>query len=149
MSNNLKNKITQIITSVLAVLVLSAGLLFTQTAVIAAQPSNFQGGEPVVSQAPDIKSIRLLFSAGTRTSWHTHSWGDLLMIEEGIGLHQTRDGVIEEIRPGKPWFTGPDIEHWHGAHPDIDALQLIIDEGSVNWLDPVTDAQYAGPRKRL
>ena len=71
------------------------------------------------------------------------------MIEEGIGLHQTRGGVIEEILSGKPWFTGPDIEHWHGAHPDIDALQLIIDEGSVEWLDPVTDDQYAGPRKRL
>ena len=149
MSNNPKNKITRIITSVLTVLVLSAGLLFTQTDIMAAQSSNFQGGEPVVSQAPDIKSIRLLFSAGTRTSWHTHSWGDLLMIEEGIGLHQTRGGVIEEILPGKPWFTGTDIEHWHGAHPDIDALQLIIDEGSVDWLDPVTDAQYAGPRKRL
>ena len=149
MRTNPENKIIQIITSVLTVLVLSAGLLFSQTDIIAAQSSNFQGGEPVLSQAPDIKSIRLLFSAGTRTSWHTHSWGDLLMIEEGIGLHQTRGGVIEEILPGKPWFTGSDIEHWHGAHPDIDALQLIIDEGSVDWLDPVTDAQYAGPRKRL
>ena len=76
MKNNPKNSITRIITSVLTVLVLSAGLLFTQTDIIAAQSSNFQGGEPVVGQAPDIKSIRLLFSAGTRTSWHTHSWGD-------------------------------------------------------------------------
>ena len=149
MRSNPKNKITRIITSVLTVLVLSAGLLFIQTDVIAGQSSSFQSGEPVVSQAPDIKSIRLLFSAGTRTSWHTHSWGDLLMIEEGIGLHQTRRGVIEEILPGKPWFTGSDIEHWHGAHPDVDALQLIVDGGSVDWLDPVTDAQYTGPRKRL
>ena len=81
---------------------------------------------------PYIKSIRTLFSAGTHTSWHTHSWEDLLMIEEGIGLHQTKGGVIEEILPGKPWFTGSDIEHWHGAHSHIDALQLIIEEGSVN-----------------
>ena len=149
MRTNQKKKITQITTSILATVMLCAGVLFTQTAIIAAQSSNFQGGEPQVIQAPDVTSIRILFPAGTRTSWHTHSWGDLLMIDEGIGLHQTRGGVIEEIHPGKPSFTGSGIEHWHGAHPDMDALQLIIDEGSVDWLDPVTDSQYAGPRKRL
>jgi len=149
MRTNQKNKFTQITTMILAIAIFSAAALFTQTDIIAAQSSNFQGGEPQVSQALNINSIRILFPAGTRTSWHTHSWGDLLMIEEGIGLHQTRGGGIKEILPGTPWFTGPDIEHWHGAHPDIDALQLIIDEGSVDWLDPVTNAQYAGPRKRL
>ena len=145
----MKLKSKQTLTSISAALALGLVVLATQTSVISAQSSNFQGGSPQVSQAPDMTSIRILFPAGVRSSWHTHSWGQLLMIEEGIGLHQVRGRVIEEILPGEPWFTGPDIEHWHGAHPDVDAHQLTIYEGTVDWLDPVTDAQYAGLRQRL
>jgi hypothetical protein len=40
------------------------------------------------------------------------------------------------------------VEHWHGAAPDQDALQLTIYEGDVKWLEPVTDQQYmAAPKK--
>ncbi len=114
-----------------------------------AQSSNFQGGAPQVSQAPDdARYIRILFPAGVRSSWHTHTWGQLLMIEEGIGLHQIRGRMIEEFHPGEPFWTPAGIEHWHGAHPDVDALQLTIYEGTVEWLDPTTDAQYGGPRIR-
>ena len=70
------------------------------------------------------------------------------MIEEGIGLHQIRGRTIEEFYPGEPYWTPADVEHWHGAHPDQDALQLTIYEGEVEWLDPVTDAQYSGLRTR-
>lgn len=144
----MKLKTKEIFTSVSAALALGLVVLGTQTSIISAQSSNFQGGSPVVTQAPDMTSIRILFPAGVRSSWHTHTWGQLLMIEEGIGLHQVRGRVIEEMHPGEPWFTGPDIEHWHGAHPGVDAHQLTIYEGSVDWLDPVTDAQYMGPRIR-
>ena len=145
----MKLKSKQILTSISAALALGLVVLATQTSVISAQSSNFQGGSPQLSQAPDMTSIRILFPAGVRSSWHTHSWGQLLMIEEGIGLHQVRGRIIEEIHPGEPWFTGPDIEHWHGAHPDVEAHQLTIYEGTVDWLDPVTDVQYAGLRQRL
>jgi quercetin dioxygenase-like cupin family protein len=145
----MKLKSKKILTSFSAALALGLVVLATQTSVISAQSSNFQGGSPQVTQAPDMTSIRILFPAGVRSSWHTHSWGQLLMIEEGIGLHQVRGRIIEEIYPGEPWFTGPDIEHWHGAHPDVDAHQLTIYEGTVDWLDPVTDEQYTGLRQRL
>ena len=65
------------------------------------------------------------------------------MVEEGSGRHQVRGGPVEERLPGDPWFTGAGIEHWHGAAPDVDALQMTIYEGTVEWLDPVTDEQYA------
>ncbi|HBQ00302.1 MAG TPA: cupin domain-containing protein, partial [Gammaproteobacteria bacterium] len=76
------------------------------------------------------------------------TWGQLLMIEEGIGLHQIRGRAIEEFQPGEPFWTPSGVEHWHGAHPDVDALQLTIYEGTVNWLEPTTDEQYAGVRYR-
>lgn len=95
-----------------------------------------------------MRNIRILFPAGVRSSWHSHTWGQLLMIEEGVGLHQIRGRAIEEFHAGEPFWTPANVEHWHGAHPQIDAHQLTIYEGDVVWLDPVTDEQYNGPRIR-
>ncbi|MBU14670.1 MAG: hypothetical protein CMQ14_06220 [Gammaproteobacteria bacterium] len=148
MSSNPKN-IKEIVTSVCAAAALGLGVLAFQTDIISAQSSNFQGGAPQVTQGPDDASyIRILFPAGVRSSWHSHTWGQLLMIEEGIGLHQIRGRAIEEFQPGEPFWTPSGVEHWHGAHPDVDALQLTIYEGTVNWLEPTTDEQYAGVRYR-
>jgi quercetin dioxygenase-like cupin family protein len=148
MSSNPKN-IKEIVTSVCAAAVLGLGVLAFQTDIISAQSSNFQGGAPQVTQGPDdARYIRILFPAGVRSSWHSHTWGQLLMIEEGIGLHQIRGRAIEEFQPGEPFWTPSGVEHWHGAHPDVDALQLTIYEGTVNWLEPTTDEQYAGVRYR-
>ncbi|MGI9249954.1 MAG: hypothetical protein ACR2PR_01980 [Pseudohongiellaceae bacterium] len=115
---------------------------------VSAQSSNFQGGTPEISQAPDMRNVRILFPAGVRSSWHRHTWGQLLMIEEGVGLHQIRGRAIEEFYPGEPYWTPAGIEHWHGAHPNEDALQLTIYEGMAEWLEPVTDEQYHGTRVR-
>ena len=149
MSHNPKqSRRKEVVTSVCAALALGILVLGTQTSIISAQSSNFQGGAPQVSQTPDMSNIRILFPAGVRSSWHTHTWGQLLMIEEGVGLHQIRGRAIEEFHAGEPFWTPANIEHWHGAHPQIDAHQLTIYEGSVDWLDPVTDEQYHGVRTR-
>lgn len=46
--------------------------------------------------------------------------------------------------PGSAYYrlTKGGVEHWHGAAPDQDLVQLTIDEGEVTWLEPVTDAVY-------
>jgi len=143
-----KTSLLEIGLSTCAIVALGAVIFATQTDEVSAQSSNFQGGSPVVSQAPDMRNIRILFPAGVRSSWHSHTWGQLLMIEEGIGLHQIRGRAIEEFHAGEPFWTPAGIEHWHGAHPDVDAHQLTIYEGDVVWLDPVTDEQYHGVRTR-
>ena len=48
------------------------------------------------------------------------------MVEEGEGRAQVRGGPVIEIMPGDPWFTAVGVEHWHGAAPDEDALQMTI-----------------------
>ena len=146
--NSKRSKLKETITSVCAALALGVLVLGTQTDIISAQSNNFQGGAPEISQTPDMRNIRILFPAGVRSSWHTHTWGQLLMIEDGIGLHQIRGRAIEEFHPGEPFWTPADVEHWHGAHPEVDAHQLTIYEGDVVWLDPVTDEQYHGVRIR-
>ena len=127
--------------------VVGAGVLIW-IAGTAAQQSNFMGGTPSPVDAKAIRTTRLKFPAGSRSNWHTHTNGQLLMIEEGKGRTQERGGPLREMLPGQPWWTKAGVEHWHGAAPDTDALQLTIYEGDVKWLDPVTDEIYKAAAKK-
>jgi quercetin dioxygenase-like cupin family protein len=110
--------------------------------------SNFAGGTPSAVDAAAVRTTRLRFPAGSRSNWHTHSWGQLLMIEQGKGRTQVRGGAVQEVLPGQPWWTPAGVEHWHGAAPDQEALQLTIYEGTVSWMDPVSDKEYQSPPQR-
>jgi quercetin dioxygenase-like cupin family protein len=116
---------------------------------LGAQQSTFVGGTPSQLDAKAVRTLRLKFVAGSRSNWHTHTAGQLLMVEEGKGRTQERGGPLLEMSPGVPWYTKAGIEHWHGAAPDQDVVQLTIYEGEVKWLEPVTDAVYkAAPGKK-
>ncbi len=131
-----------------AVLVWVVGLELQEPIAAQAAQSNFVGGTPSVADATAVRTQRLRFPAGARSNWHSHSWGQLLMVEEGRALTQARGGPVLEIGPGQPWFTKAGVEHWHGAAPDVDLLQLTIYEGTVKWLEPVTDKEYKATPKR-
>jgi quercetin dioxygenase-like cupin family protein len=134
--------------AVLTVIVFS-GVLVTLAGRPAAQQSNFVGGTPSQLDVKAVRTLRLKFPAGSRSNWHSHSAGQLLMIEDGRGRTQERGGPLLEMAPGLPWFTKAGVEHWHGAAPDQDVVQLTIYEGEVKWLEPVTDAVYkAAPGKK-
>lgn len=134
----------KVLTSVVAV-----GIIVLIAGAAAQQPqSNFVGGNPTQLDAKAIRTLRLKFVAGSRSNWHSHSNGQLLMVEEGRGRTQERNGPLLEVGPGQPWYTKAGVEHWHGAAPTQDVQQLTIYEGDVKWLEPVTDAVYkATPRK--
>ena len=132
----------RIVLSLVAAGVLAWILVGQQSGLDAAQQSYFMGGSPRIEDSEDVRTLRLVFPAGVRSNWHTHSWGRLLMVEEGSGRTQVRGGPVLEKLPGDAWFTAGGVEHWHGAAPDEDALQLTIYEGTGEWLDPVTDEQY-------
>ena len=126
---------------------IASGIAITMASA-AAQQSNFVGGTPAQLDAKNIRTLRLKFPAGSRSNWHSHASGQLLMVEEGKGRTQERNGPLLEMTPGAPWFTKAGVEHWHGAAPDQDVVQLTIYEGEVKWLEPVTDAVYkATPKK--
>lgn len=132
------------ITGIGFVLVLAAG---SRSDIAAQQQSTFSGGTPSRVASDKLSTLRLKFPKGSRSNWHSHSWGQLLMVEEGKGLTQERGGPVKEMGPGQPWFTKAGVEHWHGAATDTDMVQLTIYEGDVKWLEPVTDAQYhAAPK---
>jgi quercetin dioxygenase-like cupin family protein len=141
-------------TKLLIALLTIAGITFTvgerfqATAQGRGQASTFTGGTPTTVDAASVRTTRLRFGKGSRSNWHTHTWGQLLMLEEGRGRTQVRGGPVIETLPGQPWWTAAGVEHWHGAAPDEDALQLTIYEGSVKWLEPVTDQQYLAPPRK-
>lgn len=136
--------------SLVAAGVIGSVLLSPEADLSATQQSNFRGGTPSILEDEEMmpNMLRLRFPAGSRSNWHTHTDGQLLMIEEGRGLTQERGGEVREMHPHEPWYTPEGVEHWHGAHPDEAAVQWTIYRGDVEWLDPVTDEQYHEPMDR-
>jgi quercetin dioxygenase-like cupin family protein len=93
------------------------------------------------------------FEPGARTAWHTHPLGQTLIVLSGVGLVQLEGGEVEQIRPGDVVWFPPGVRHWHGASPKTAmthiAIQESLDGKVVEWLEHVTDEQYAAtPRQR-
>jgi quercetin dioxygenase-like cupin family protein len=87
------------------------------------------------------------FEPGARTAWHTHPLGQVLIVTTGFGCVQRDGGVIEEIRPGDVVSFAPGEKHWHGASPTTAmthvAIQEALDGKAVQWMEHVTDEEYA------
>ena len=101
-------------------------------------------------EAPEPARIRgasVTFEPGARTAWHTHPLGQTLIVTAGCGRAQRWGGPIEEIRPGDVVWFAPGEKHWHGAAPATGmthiALQENLDGKVVEWLEHVSDDQYA------
>ena len=87
------------------------------------------------------------FEPGARTAWHTHPLGQTLIVTAGRGRVQRDGGPIEEIRPGDVVWFPPGEKHWHGAMPTTAMTHIAVQEAlngnTVDWLEQVSDAQYA------
>jgi quercetin dioxygenase-like cupin family protein len=88
------------------------------------------------------------FEPGARTAWHVHPLGQTLIVLFGRGLVQREGGPIEEIKPGDVVQIPAGARHWHGAAPNTAmqhiAVQEALDGKQVEWMEHVTDEQYAG-----
>ena len=88
------------------------------------------------------------FEPGGRTAWHTHPFGQMLIVTPGCGWAQRAGGPIEEIKPGDVVWFPPGEKHWHGATPTTAMTHIAIQEqhdgNVVDWMEKVTDEQYLG-----
>ena len=66
-----------------------------QSGTMAAQ-SIFTGPAPSVLNSDDVDVLPLRFEAGARSHWHSHSQGQLLLVEEGRGRAQVRGEPVRE-----------------------------------------------------
>ncbi|MAY75348.1 MAG: cupin [Phycisphaerae bacterium] len=116
-------------------------------------PENWSTGtvrlDPLLSaKAPSrVGAASVTFEPGARTAWHTHPLGQHIIITSGLGWVQEEGGEIREVRPGDVVWFPPDVKHGHGASPDTAmshiAIQECRDGSPVDWLEKVSDEQYA------
>ncbi|MFV0602002.1 MAG: cupin domain-containing protein [Brachymonas sp.] len=119
--------------------------------VVAAPAANFTGAVTVeMLFKPDTheraSAGSVTFSPGARTTWHTHPLGQTLIVTAGVGRVQREGGPVLEIRPGDVVRIPPNTRHWHGATPDSAMTHIALTEAlngrAVDWMEPVSDAQY-------
>jgi quercetin dioxygenase-like cupin family protein len=91
------------------------------------------------------------FEPGARTAWHTHPFGQTLIVTAGSGWVQRKDDKIEEIHQGDVIYFEPGEKHWHGASATTAVSHIAIQEklnGSpVDWMEQVSDEEYNGAHK--
>jgi quercetin dioxygenase-like cupin family protein len=118
-----------------------------------AQPKgnpNFTGGKVTPVEENSKASIaHFRFEPGARTKWHSHSGGQIILVEEGVGLNQFKGGPITELHAGETIYCPPGAVHWHGAAPDQGGVQFNVTRGDITWMDEVTDQEYHAKRQRL
>lgn len=94
-----------------------------------------------------IRSARVSFEPGARTAWHTHPLGQTLYVVSGLGRVQSWGGPVREMRAGDVVWIPPGEKHWHGASPNAAMVHIAMHEAEggkhVDWLEHVTDGQYA------
>jgi quercetin dioxygenase-like cupin family protein len=124
---------------------------------IAGPAENFTGRariDPLWSPNKDINAAGAMvtFEPGARSAWHTHPYGQRLIVSSGVGLVQEWGKPVQMVRPGDAIWCPPGVKHWHGAAPKTAASYLTVtgtvDKKNVDWMEKVTDDQYDGKHAR-
>nr|WP_183138310.1 MULTISPECIES: cupin domain-containing protein [Pseudomonas syringae group genomosp. 2] len=126
-----------------------------EQASIAGSPANFVGSariDPLFPvRAPSrVAAAYVTFQPGGRSVWHTHPLGQTLVVTAGTGWIQQEGDEKVVIKPGDVIWTPPGVKHWHGATAKNGmthmAIQESLDGKNVEWMEPVTEAQYEASR---
>jgi 4-carboxymuconolactone decarboxylase len=108
--------------------------------------SGFQATTPA-----RLSGARVTFEPGARTAWHTHPLGQLLIVTAGTGRVQRWDDAVDEIRQGDVVWIPAGQKHWHGAAPNSSMAHIgiveALDGKTVDWMEKVSDAQYAASQR--
>src|SRR5213595_1216913 len=121
---------------------LGLGLLLVGSSYAQQNPPLFTG-KSVVMDGKDLSAARRSFEPGARTYWHSHDNGQLLLVEKGRLRTQKRGQSIRDLVVGDSDYTPPNLQHWHGATPDQELVQINVGfGGGTKWLEAVTDAEY-------
>ncbi len=104
--------------------------------------------KPFKADAPShFSGAEINFDAGSRTAWHSHDLGQLLIVTSGVGRVQRWGGPVQEIRKGDVVWISPYQKHWHGASPKSPMTHIaILETGSApatEWMEHVSNTQYA------
>ncbi|MFP3835542.1 cupin domain-containing protein [Chryseobacterium sp. SIMBA_028] len=102
----------------------------------------------MLMEADSLNSIsvgNVTFEPGSRSKWHIHPAGQILLGMDGVGYYQEKGQPKKILRKGDVIKCPPNTPHWHGASSDMPFVQVAItgrEKGETVWLEPVTDEEY-------
>ncbi|TGL44294.1 carboxymuconolactone decarboxylase family protein [Leptospira perdikensis] len=86
------------------------------------------------------------FSPSSRTNWHYHPGGQILLVTKGPGYYQEKGNAVRIVNTGDIIKCPPNIIHWHGATTMEEFSHIAIGTnmqvGPVIWLQPVSEEEY-------
>ncbi len=115
-----------------------------------ASPDYFTGTVTLRKMAvgPEVapnKILRVEFSPGARTNWHTHTGVQILFVAAGRCRFQQWGGPVQEAGVGETIYIPVGEKHWHGATPDGPMVHVALNiDFETEWLEPVSEEQHRG-----
>ncbi|MGP3260771.1 cupin domain-containing protein [Limosilactobacillus fermentum] len=92
----------------------------------------------------DVHVANVSFEPDCRNNWHVHHNGyQLLLVTAGEGWYQEFGKPAQKLHPGGAVAIHEGVKHWHGATKDSWFSHIAITKGSSEWLEEVSDADYA------
>lgn len=112
--------------------------------------SNFTGNVWLQMLGQDEQTLNtgvgnVTFEPGARTKWHFHPSGQIILVTNGVGYYQEKGQPKKIVHKGDVIKCPANVEHWHGASKDSYFVQVAVTDnknGSVVWLQPVTEEEY-------
>lgn len=110
---------------------------------------------PLTKPEDGLHLLNVTFEPGCRNNWHIHhaksGGGQILLCVDGEGWYQEDGKSAQSLHPGDVVVIPPEVKHWHGAKANSWFSHLAIEcpgeETSNEWLEAVTDEQYAALKK--
>jgi quercetin dioxygenase-like cupin family protein len=103
--------------------------------------------DTILPRQDGVAMANVFFAPGSRTHWHVHEGGQILIVVAGEGF-VGYEGGLERVSVGDTIWTPPGMRHWHGASPDRYMVHTAVSLAGVDWQDAVSDEVYsaaAGP----
>lgn len=106
---------------------------------------------PLTKPEDGLHLLNVTFEPSCRNNWHIHhaksGGGQILLCVDGEGWYQEDGKSAQSLHPGDVVVIPPEVKHWHGAKANSWFSHLAIEcpgeETSNEWLEAVTDEQYA------
>jgi quercetin dioxygenase-like cupin family protein len=104
--------------------------------------------DPLISlpEPARVAMALVTFEPGARTAWHTHPFGQTLIVTAGSGWVQREGEARKEIHQGDVVYFSPGEKHWHGATATTAMSHIAVQEKlngtAVAWMEHVTEEQY-------
>ena len=105
--------------------------------------------QPLTDKGGPISNVT--FEPACRNNWHIHhaksGGGQILLVTGGKGWSQEWGKEAKQLLPGDVVVIPAGVKHWHGAAADSWfshlAVEVTGEEVSNEWLEAVTDEEYA------